>query len=117
MAGTLDELGLADGSVDVVWASHVIEHLPDPEGFFASVRRVLKPGGVLVALVPSQTSLRTRLNLTDWHHVNPPGHLWSFNPDTFQKTLETAGFELLHIEVAHLISEMVCIVRNKPLPR
>ena len=114
VAGTLDELGLPDGSVDVVWASHVIEHLPDPESFFASVRRVLKPGGVLVALVPSQTSLRARLNLTDWHHVNPPGHLWSFNPDTFHKTLLTAGFELVHLEVEHLICEMVCIVRRKP---
>jgi SAM-dependent methyltransferase len=113
VAGTLDELGLADESVDAVWASHVIEHLPDPESFFASVRRVLKPDGVLVALVPTQTSMRARLNLTNWHHVNPPGHLWSFNPETFRKTLQTAGFELLHIEVEHLICEMVCVVRKR----
>jgi predicted SAM-dependent methyltransferase len=42
------------GSVDVVYSSHMIEHLDRWEAgrFLAECRRVLKPGGVLRILVP-----------------------------------------------------------------
>ncbi|HYM72300.1 MAG TPA: class I SAM-dependent methyltransferase [Stellaceae bacterium] len=40
---------LADGSVDMVVANWVLEHLRDPEFFAAELHRVLKPGGWLCA--------------------------------------------------------------------
>ena len=41
-------------SVDVVYHSHVLEHIDRPAvpGFFAEIRRVLKPGGVHRIVVP-----------------------------------------------------------------
>jgi ubiquinone/menaquinone biosynthesis C-methylase UbiE len=36
-----------DGSVDLVLADYVLEHVEDPDGFFVECRRVLKPGGFL----------------------------------------------------------------------
>lgn len=40
-------LPFRDASVDAIYSHHVIEHLPDLEGHFAEMFRVLKPGGVI----------------------------------------------------------------------
>jgi SAM-dependent methyltransferase len=42
----------ADASVDVIFAMHVIHHIPQIRRFFAELERVLSPGGVLVAVEP-----------------------------------------------------------------
>jgi len=39
-------------SADVVLADYVLEHVLDPQGFFAEVDRVLKPGGYFFARTP-----------------------------------------------------------------
>lgn len=44
--------GLDGGSLDFVISAHVIEHLRDPVGSIVHAIRVLKPGGVLVLVVP-----------------------------------------------------------------
>lgn len=46
-------LPFADGSVDVVVAGEVIEHVPHPDRLLAEVRRVLVPGGRLVLSTPN----------------------------------------------------------------
>ena len=47
---SLDEI--EDASLDVVTMFHVLEHLTDPLAVLKSVKRVLRPGGVLVIEVP-----------------------------------------------------------------
>jgi SAM-dependent methyltransferase len=51
-----------DASVDVVYHSHVLEHLEreDAPGFLRECRRVLKPGGVLRVVVPDLERLARR---------------------------------------------------------
>lgn len=50
----LDEgLPLPDASFDVVWCSEVIEHLRDPAATIAELRRVTRPGGVMVLTTPN----------------------------------------------------------------
>jgi 2-polyprenyl-3-methyl-5-hydroxy-6-metoxy-1,4-benzoquinol methylase len=46
-------LALASGSVDVVTALALFEHLDDPEGFVAETLRVLKPQGCLILTTPA----------------------------------------------------------------
>ncbi|HTK16571.1 MAG TPA: class I SAM-dependent methyltransferase [Acidimicrobiia bacterium] len=41
-----------DASVDVVFAMHVVHHIPSVRMFFAELVRVLRPGGALVAVEP-----------------------------------------------------------------
>lgn len=48
--GDLGRLPLVDGSMDLVVARWVLEHVSDPESFFEETSRVLKPGGHLVLL-------------------------------------------------------------------
>jgi SAM-dependent methyltransferase len=51
-------LPLADGSVDVVWSSEVIEHVADTGRWLSEVRRVLVPRGRLLLTTPSHGRLR-----------------------------------------------------------
>jgi SAM-dependent methyltransferase len=41
-------------SVDVAIARSVLEHVPDPDAFFAELVRVLKPGGIFAAHTPNR---------------------------------------------------------------
>jgi SAM-dependent methyltransferase len=52
-------LPLADGVAEVVIMSELIEHLVDPDGAVAEVRRVLRPGGSLLLSTP---------NLAAWYN-------------------------------------------------
>lgn len=54
-----DDLPYADGTVDTIYCSHVIEHVETPhvERFVAEALRVLKPGGVLRIVCPDAAFL------------------------------------------------------------
>ncbi len=45
-----------DNSFDAVTLGHVIEHVPDPVAILAEAKRILKPGGRLVAITPNVES-------------------------------------------------------------
>ncbi len=63
---------LANASLDVVVASHVIEHVANPVAALVEFQRVLRPNGRLVLIVPD------REHTFDW--VRKPtsfAHLWS----------------------------------------
>jgi len=48
----LTDLELRDSSVTLVWAAHVLEHIPEDRKAMAEIFRILKPGGIAVILVP-----------------------------------------------------------------
>ncbi|WP_436533748.1 class I SAM-dependent methyltransferase [Actinoplanes sp. HUAS TT8] len=48
LAGDAADIPLADGSVDGVWLSTVIHHVPDLGAAAREIRRVLKPGGAVL---------------------------------------------------------------------
>ncbi len=54
-------LPLADCSVELVWASEVVEHVADTARWLSEVRRVLAPGGRLALTTPSHGRLRVTL--------------------------------------------------------
>ena len=45
---------LADDSADLVICDNVLEHLSQPDAFFAEARRVLRPGGVVCIRTPNR---------------------------------------------------------------
>jgi SAM-dependent methyltransferase len=55
---------------DVVFSKSVIEHLHRPDAFLSELIRVLKPGGLLIAMTPSWRHQR-RVFFEDYTHVSP----------------------------------------------
>jgi len=88
--GTLEELR-TDRRYDVVFMSHVIEHVLDPVETMARVRELLKPGGVVYVETPNVGSPDARLFGEHWGLVHHPRHLWFFTRATLRRLLEGAG--------------------------
>jgi len=90
------------GRFDAIHASQVFEHLPDPRGMLALVRRMLEPGGVLCLSVPNdynplQTVLRQTRGFTPWW-VAPPHHVNYFDFTSFSRLLESEGYAIVGTE-------------------
>jgi len=94
----LYQLRFGDESLDAVFAANVLHLVPDLEGALACLRRVLKPGGVLVAptYLHKQTfvaGLLSRLfGLTGF-----PGRR-RFTSTTLCAAIEGAGFKVMQAE-------------------
>ena len=57
-----------DNSIDHIYMSHVLEHIPDWWGSFLECSRILKIGGTIEIRVPDESS-STALTYRDHHHV------------------------------------------------
>jgi ubiquinone/menaquinone biosynthesis C-methylase UbiE len=57
LAGDAQHLPFADASFDCVLAMHMLYHVPDRDLAIGEMRRVLRPGGVLLALTNSHRHL------------------------------------------------------------
>jgi 2-polyprenyl-3-methyl-5-hydroxy-6-metoxy-1,4-benzoquinol methylase len=88
--GTVDELE-TDDRFDLVFMSHVIEHVIDPVATIAKVSSLLKPGGVLYLETPNVGSLDARLFRERWGLIHYPRHLYLFDRATVQRLLECGG--------------------------
>ncbi len=76
--------GVPDGSYDVVFSSHFIEHLRDPLEGLLNQWRVLRPGGYLIFLVPDEDlyeqGLWPSIFNTDHKHTYTIGKSESWSP-------------------------------------
>lgn len=66
-------LPFADGSVDALYSSNVLEHVADLDALLADMRRVLRPGGRAVHVVPN-AAWRLWTHLT--HYPSLPRLIW-----------------------------------------
>jgi 2-polyprenyl-3-methyl-5-hydroxy-6-metoxy-1,4-benzoquinol methylase len=81
------------GWADVVTLMNVLEHVSDPFTLLSQLRRILKPGGLLLIDVPNNSvvSLRGRL-LHRWPELDLGEHVNHFVPVTLDRLLIRAGF-------------------------
>jgi 2-polyprenyl-3-methyl-5-hydroxy-6-metoxy-1,4-benzoquinol methylase len=61
-----EEKELLSNKYDIVFSSHVIEHVPNPKEMVNTVLRILKPGGIFVALSPNGSFKRREVDALKW---------------------------------------------------
>jgi methionine biosynthesis protein MetW len=118
------ELPFDDGSFDVALSIEVFEHLFAPHLVAAEVRRVLRPGGMLLVTVPNVAYWRRRLDLAVLGRWNPVGddlsveqpwrdpHIRFFNPRSLRHMLRSVGFETVRVE-----GHVGALTRDLPVAR
>ncbi|MBA3375744.1 MAG: methyltransferase domain-containing protein [Actinobacteria bacterium] len=98
VAGDVEEpLPFTDASFDAVVAGELFEHLRFPSSLTGEVRRVLRPGGVIVGSVPNAFRIQGRLRfLFGRPPEDDPTHLHMFSPAQLRELL--GDFENVAIE-------------------
>lgn len=97
----------SDNSFDAIFSSHVLEHVPDAEALLNESFRILKPGGCFVVITPNAQSKLHKKFKMDWRGLEPPRHLYIFNPKSilnltlktdFKKVkVSTGNYSAVHI--------------------
>jgi SAM-dependent methyltransferase len=94
-------LPLDHGSVDLVWCSEVLEHVPDTAHLLLEVRRVLRAGGRLLVTVPYHGRVKNVLIalLRFDAHFDPLGqHVRFYTAGSLRTALERSGFAVAAVE-------------------
>lgn len=91
--GDAENLDMEDGSVDVVFFGGVLHHIPVLDKVYAESLRVLKPGGVFLAIEPNR---RDVLELIEWGVADLRGKLspneYPIDPLLMREELGRTGF-------------------------
>ncbi len=106
-SGQFQELDLYDwGQFDVIFSSHVIEHIPNPNQWMECFNKYLKDDGILLLNIPNQHApekklqrfLKTiKLRNPVWEGWRTPDHLYEPHIKSMKYLLEKNNFELLNI--------------------
>jgi ubiquinone/menaquinone biosynthesis C-methylase UbiE len=96
----VDRLPEPDGSLDLVVASEVIEHVIEPGRAIAEFHRVLRPGGHVLITVPNVAFWRFRLEALRGGVPSVTAdarHLHSFNAALLNGLVAREGFEIVTV--------------------
>ncbi len=114
--GDSHSLDFPDASFDAVTCFEMLEHVFDPKAVLNEMYRVLKPGGYVVLLVPSDNLLfrviwwvwtRTRGKIWDETHIQ------SFRGDSLPKLTQACGFTL-EVDKTFLLGMLHVVKGRKP---
>jgi 2-polyprenyl-3-methyl-5-hydroxy-6-metoxy-1,4-benzoquinol methylase len=94
---SIEDANFGEGTWDAIVMREVIEHLPHPLESLKTVRRWLKPGGILFMATGNYDCPERKLKGSDWFYFMPEGHLYYFSNRTMQKYLRTAGFSKVRV--------------------
>jgi ubiquinone/menaquinone biosynthesis C-methylase UbiE len=94
----ITDIQLPENSFDIVYCSHVLEHVPDDRRAMREICRVLKPNGWAILMVPITAEKTVEdPSITDPHErlrlFGQDDHVRAYGPD-FVERLEEAGFDV-----------------------
>jgi SAM-dependent methyltransferase len=100
--GELSEAAYPAGHFDVVTASELLEHVPDPLPLLREIARILRPGGLFWATTPHAKGASSRLLGLEWKVISPPEHLHLFSRNGIKRLMLKAGFQVVHVDTQGL---------------
>ena len=86
---------------DVIFVSHLIEHICDPVPFVQNLAARLTDHGVLVLVTPNIKSILARVSGRRWVSLKLPEHVCFYSPKTITELLRRAGLRTLAIQSAY----------------
>ncbi|MDD3719616.1 MAG: class I SAM-dependent methyltransferase [Actinomycetota bacterium] len=89
-----DIAGLGPDFFDAVVSRHVFEHMEEPGTVLEACYRVLRPGGVLLYVVPNTESIARRWKGPDWYGYRDDTHVSLLSPGEWADLTAAAGFTL-----------------------
>jgi SAM-dependent methyltransferase len=95
--GELERARYPAASFDVVTASEILEHLPEPKELLREIARVVRPGGLFWGTTPHGRGLSARALGVGWSAVHPPEHLQLFSLSGLRGLLASAGFRRVRL--------------------
>ena len=111
LRGNAQTLPFRTASFDRVLCSEVLEHVDDPRRAAAELARVLKPGGVLAASVPTPaTEWLYRFSSDDYFNT-PGGHVRIFSMGALRNLLSGQGLEVIDLHFEHAFHSIYWWVR------
>lgn len=97
--GTLERMPWSDGEFDLVLMKHVLEHTVTPRQALAEVRRVTRPGALLVVAVPDVRYWKGLYLRRAYRYFRPDDlgrqHEVYYNDATLPRLLEDCGFRVV----------------------
>ncbi|HTL18629.1 MAG TPA: class I SAM-dependent methyltransferase [Patescibacteria group bacterium] len=99
-------LDLPLASFDILLMSEVLEHLRDPHSVLVKLRKLLKPGAIVLAGSPNVCHFSTILMLLRgrWNYeregIMDETHVRWFSPSTYRELFEKAGYVVEHVRPA-----------------
>jgi SAM-dependent methyltransferase len=106
----------ADNSFDIIFCSHVLEHIPDDHQAMKEIRRILRPDGFAILQVPVKDNfngIRIEKTYEDFNITDPKeraiafgqfDHVRVYGRD-FKDRLEKAGFKVRIDKFADTLGE------------
>ncbi|HEY8152793.1 MAG TPA: class I SAM-dependent methyltransferase [Myxococcota bacterium] len=117
-AGRIEDLPVAEGTLDAVIMLQLIEHVEDPVAISRAVFRLLRPGGVFVVETPNLGGLDHRwFQGRWWGHYHFPRHWNLFSTASLRRMLEAAGFQIARSEYLISTSSWTISLHNYLLDR
>jgi len=104
---------LPQHSFDVVTMWHVLEHIPNPEKHLETVKKLLKPQGVLFVAVPNFKSYDATFYKQFWAAYDVPRHLWHFSQMAIHKLAEKTNMKVVATQPMLFDSFYVSLLSEK----
>ncbi|HVD64650.1 MAG TPA: class I SAM-dependent methyltransferase [Lapillicoccus sp.] len=99
-------LPLADGSLTLVVAFDILEHIEEDDLAVAEIRRVLRPDGTLLIAVPADPRL--------WSdHDVAVDHVRRYTRESLSEVLQRGGFEIARMTSWNVLLRPVVAMRRK----
>lgn len=111
--GHFEEMSLEPGSLDIIIAQQLIEHVPDPRAMLKKAYDSLKSGGVVILETPNVEGIDRKLfSKRYWGGYHFPRHFNLFSPDSLSRLCTQCGFTQTHHESLISASFWITSIRN-----